>query len=233
MEGPVALPASQTSPPAWQDTSCPAPLVIFTQMRPVPCKLTYQETVVAAVSASTIREISIQVQLLASARPLKQPLSFGIWRVLPLTRIAGYGAAPYLCRLVLCAHHPGCSHQWPLKACGWLMLAQQVKAVQPPVQRLCHDNGSHADISMHLRNERKFIIGFIVADLSLAEPCNPLEILLMKTREEKNSYQVAIIVEEAHSLGNMKEPHSNVFLPAPEANSLDERMRVQQAKRLL
>ena len=31
------------------------------------------------------------------------------------------------------------------------MLTEQVKAVQPPVQRLRHGNGAHADVSMDLQ----------------------------------------------------------------------------------
>lgn len=56
----------------------------------------------------------------------------------------------YLCRLVLRCNHPGRSHQRPLYACGWLVLTQQVKAMQPPVQRLCYHNSSHADVPMYL-----------------------------------------------------------------------------------
>ena len=58
--------------------------------------------------------------------------------------------ASYLCRLVLCTNHPGGCLQRPVKACGWLVLTEQVKPMQPPVQGVRHNNGSHADVSMNL-----------------------------------------------------------------------------------
>ena len=129
--------------------------------------------------------------------------------------------SPYLCRLVLCANHPRGSHEWPLSPCGWLMLTEQVKPMQPPVQRLRHDNGAHADVSMDLQAtvpvwSFPLVLHQDCIRVSCTSGCEvPGICYLFAYRDESEGpYLLAVIVKEAHSLCDMKESHCNVFFSA-------------------
>ena len=107
------------------------------------------------------------------------------------------------------------------------MLTEQVEAMQSPVQRLRHNYGPHANVPMDLQMVVTDFIG-LLPPLPWWIRIYPEGLLSSVTSLSNKitggcfagAYQFAVIVEKAHSLSNMKEPHSNVFLPAQNSSML-------------